>query len=65
MSTSNSDVIALGFCKQASGDAMAYKAYFNKKMKEWNINSPSDIKSKSDKKKFYDEVDKGYQTDSE
>lgn len=61
----NLSAIQLGFKKEASGDAIAYKAYFNKKMKERGISSPSELKSDEEKKKFFDEVDKGYQSDSE
>lgn len=41
-----------------------YKAYFEKMLKKWKIDSPADL-SKEDKKKFYDEVDKGYKADNE
>lgn len=57
--------IELGFRKMASGDAVAYKAYFNKKMKEKGIKDPSELGSEEEKKKFFEEVDRGYQADNE
>lgn len=57
--------IELGFKKMASGDAAAYKAYFNKKLKQHGVSNPAQLGSKPAKKKFFKEVDKGYQAKSE
>ncbi len=61
----NINGLILGFKKTASGDAIAYKAYFNKKMKEKGIKNPSELGSDEAKKKFFKEVDAGYQGKSE
>lgn len=56
-----------GNMMEASNDKMKdndYKTYFEKMLKKWKIDSPSEL-SKEDKKKFYDEVDAGYKTDKE
>jgi len=34
-----------------------YDNFFKKKLKEWNVTSPSEL-SKEDKKKFFNEVEK-------
>ena len=59
------DSIMLGFKKTASGDAIAYKKYFNKKMQEKGISSPAELGSDKEKKKFFNNVDKGYHAKSE
>ena len=41
-----------------------YKAYFNGKLKKYGVKSTKDL-SKKDKKKFYDEVDAGWEADVE
>ena len=53
-----------GAVSGAEGDKAAYKAYFDKKMKEWGIKSPEDLDD-AKKKKFFEEVDKGWKADSE
>jgi hypothetical protein len=50
--------------KAESGDAAAYKAYFEKKLKEWGIKSPADLDD-AKKKKFFNEVDDGWTSDDE
>jgi hypothetical protein len=42
----------------------AYKAYFKKMLKKYGVDEPDKIPDK-DKKKFYDEVDKGWKADKE
>ena len=42
------------------GTKAEYEKFFNKAMKKFKIDSPSDLKSDEDKKKFYDYVDKNY-----
>ena len=48
--------------KRASGDMVAYKSYFQKKLRERGASSPKDVKNK---KKFFNEVDKGYEANKE
>ncbi len=52
------------FKKAESGDAAAYKAYFQKKLKDWGIKSPADL-DEAKKKKFFDEVNDGWTSDDE
>jgi hypothetical protein len=47
-----------------SGDQAAYKAYFEKKLKEWGIKSPTELDD-AKKKKFFNEVDDGWTSDDE
>lgn len=42
---------------RAKSNDKEYKAFFMKKMKEWNIKSIEDL-SDEDKKKFFDEIDR-------
>jgi hypothetical protein len=42
---------------KSKGGETDYKKFFNKKLKEWNINSPQDL-SPEDRKKFFNEVEK-------
>ena len=41
--------------KKMSAKQKEYQAFFRKKLKAWNVSSPSDL-SESDKKKFFSEV---------
>ena len=50
---------------EASGDKEAYKKFFNAALKKFKINSPADLKSDEEKKKFYDYIDKGWEGDNE
>lgn len=49
---------------QKSGGDEAYKKYFDEKLAKYKVNSPEDL-SDEDKKKFFDEVDKGWKADKE
>jgi len=48
----------------ASGGQKAYRQYFEKKLKQWKIKSPKDLSDK-DKRKFFEEVDKGWKSQTE
>ena len=37
-----------------------YRHFFNKAMEKFNINSPADLKSDEQKKKFFDYIDKNW-----
>ena len=50
---------------EASGDKEAYKKFFDAALKKFKIDSPADLKSDEDKKKFYDYIDKGWTADHE
>ena len=50
---------------EASGDKEAYKKFFNAALKKFKINSPADLKSDEEKKKFYDYIDKNWEADNE
>ena len=50
---------------EASGDKEAYQKFFNKTLKKFGINSPADLKSDEEKKKFYDYIDKNWKADHE
>ena len=42
------------------GTKEEYEKFFNAAMKKFKINSPADLKSDEEKKKFFDYVDKNY-----
>ena len=46
--------------QMTEGSKEEYQKFFNSAMKKFKINSPADLKSDEDKKKFYDYVDKNY-----
>ena len=48
-----------------SGDKEAYKKFFDAALKKFGIDSPADLKSDEEKKKFYDYIDKGWEGDDE
>jgi hypothetical protein len=50
---------------EASGDKEAYKKFFDAALKKFKINSPADLKSDEEKKKFYDYIDAGWEGDNE
>ena len=50
---------------EASGDKEAYKKFFDAALKKFKIDSPADLKSDEEKKKFYDYIDKGWEGDDE
>ena len=50
---------------EASGDKEAYKKFFNAALKKFKINSPADLKSDEEKKKFFDYIDKNWEGDNE
>ena len=50
---------------EASGDKEAYQKFFNKALKKFGINSPAELKSDEEKKKFYDYIDKNWTADHE
>jgi hypothetical protein len=43
-----------------SGDKEAYKKFFDAALKKFKIDSPADLKSDEEKKKFYDYIDKNW-----
>jgi len=45
-------------------DGDEYKAFFNKMLKKFNVQDPSEL-SGDEKKKFFDAVDKGWKADKE
>ena len=47
-----------------SGGKAEYKKFFDGKLKKYNVSSPSEL-SDDQKKKFYDEIDKGWEADNE
>lgn len=47
-----------------SGDKAAYKKYFSDMLDKYNISSPSEL-SDSDKKKFFNDVDAGWDAQDE
>ena len=46
--------------QMTEGTKEEYQKFFNAAMKKFKINSPADLKSDEEKKKFYDYVDKNY-----
>ena len=48
-----------------SGDKEAYKKFFDSALKKFGIDSPADLKSDEEKKKFYDYIDKNWEGDDE
>jgi hypothetical protein len=48
----------------SAADKEAYRLYFQRKMKEWGIKSPAELDD-AKKKKFFDEVDKGWKGEGE
>lgn len=52
------------FLNEKMDDKEAYQMYFDKMLKKYNVESPEDL-SDEDKKKFFDEVDKGWKADKE
>ena len=47
------------------GKKEEYEKFFNAAMKKFKINSPADLKSDEEKKKFFDYVDKNYKSGAE
>ncbi|WXB47950.1 hypothetical protein WCWAEYFT_CDS0248 [Vibrio phage VB_VaC_TDDLMA] len=52
------------FLNEKMDDKKSYQMYFDKMLKKYNVESPEDL-SDEDKKKFFDEVDKGWKADKE
>ncbi|UOK16687.1 DNA ligase I [Vibrio phage phiKT1024] len=52
------------FLEESMDDKKAYQMYFDKMLKKYNVESPEEL-SDEDKKKFFDEVDKGWKADKE
>jgi len=50
--------------KEVTGDKKAYQAFFDKTLKKYGVSSPSEL-SDEEKKKFYDEIDAGWEGDNE
>ena len=48
----------------AEGTKAEYQAFFNKKLKKFGVKSPSEL-SDADKKKFYNEIDKEWDSENE
>ena len=53
-----SEIASEGFMSEGSKEE--YQKFFNSAMKKFKIDSPADLKSDEEKKKFYDYVDKNY-----
>lgn len=51
------------FLKEAD-DKAAYQEFFQKLLKKYGVDSPDEL-SDEDKKKFFEEVDKGWKSDKE
>ena len=51
--------------QEKSGDKEAYKKFFDAALKKFKIDSPADLKSDKEKKKFYDYIDKNWTGDHE
>jgi hypothetical protein len=49
---------------EASGDKEAYQKFFNKTLKKYGVDEPDKL-SDADKKKFYNEIDAGWEGDNE
>lgn len=49
---------------EETGDKEEYQKFFNKTLKKYGADSPADL-SDADKKKFYDEIDRGWKGDDE
>jgi hypothetical protein len=49
---------------QEKEDKVAYKKYFEKMLKKYGVSSPEEL-SDEDKKKFFEEVDAGWESDKE
>jgi hypothetical protein len=47
-----------------SGDKEEYRKFFEKKLKEYGVSSPAELDADK-KKKFFEDVDKGWQSESE
>ena len=60
-----SEDCALHGLMMTEGSKEEYQKFFNSAMKKFKINSPADLKSDEDKKKFYDYVDKNWTGDHE
>mgnify|MGYP004362187317 CR=1 FL=1 len=50
---------------EAGSKETDYEKFFAAAMKKFKINSPADLKSDEEKKKFFDYVDKNYKSDVE
>ena len=50
--------------REASGGKEAYQKFFNSLLKKYGVKSPSELDDKQ-KKKFYDEIDAGWEGDNE
>ena len=48
--------------REASGGKEAYQKFFNSLLKKFGVSSPAELKG-DDKKKFYDELDAGWESD--
>ena len=51
--------------EEKSGGKEAYKKFFDSALKKFKIDSPADLKSDEEKKKFYDYIDKNWTGDHE
>lgn len=49
---------------EEKGDKKAYQKFFNDTLKKYGVKSPSELKG-DDEKKFYDEIDAGWEADDE
>jgi hypothetical protein len=49
---------------EKTGDKAAYQAFFRKTLKKYGVDEPDKL-APADKKKFYDEIDAGWEGDNE
>lgn len=49
---------------ELKNDKEAYQKFFNKMLRKYGVESPDEL-SDDDKKKFYDEIDRGWKADDE
>lgn len=50
--------------EEKSGDAAAYKKFFDAALKKFKVGSPAELEGEQ-KKKFYDYIDKNWESDAE
>lgn len=54
----------IGYDTNSINEETEYQKFFKKKLKEYDVNSPSELEGE-EKKKFFDEVDKEWKGKSE
>jgi hypothetical protein len=56
--------IASKLANSVIAESTAYQEFFQKKLKKYNVKSPSELKG-DEKKKFFDEIDSEWKADKE